>query len=1083
MRFALAWALMGWSFLAIHDAVVLADDPASSRDRINPDVAGNEEVERILRTFPGRGAVGDDSSPTPAAEAVTQFELPEDLQIELVAAEPVVEQPLFMHFDHRGRMWVVQYRQYPFPAGLKVIHYDQHLRAVFDKVPEPPPHGVKGKDKITVFEDTNGDGKYDTHRDVIEGLNITSAVIAGHGGIWVLNPPYLLFYPDANDDAIPDGDPVVKLSGFGLEDTHSVTNSMRWGPDGWIYAANGSTTTGNVSSAVNKNVQYEGQCIWRYHPDTEIFEIYAEGGGNTFSTEFDIEGRVFSGTNHGNTRGMFYPQGSYGTKNWGKHGPLTNPFAFGYFQHMPHKGDTDRFAQTFAIYEGGLLPERYNHTVIAANALHNRVWASQLMHEGSTYRTEDMPPVVTTPDQWFRPVDLKVGPEGAVYLADWYDTRLTHVDPRDNWHKTSGRIYRILPKAKSDGDSANHDLTRLTDAELITALSAPNKWRRHAAVRVLAERNFGKKHLGYTQLVQQMQDIISSPDGKGPVLEAVWVLNLLHVLDDRQLESLLSHQTADVRRWALRLIGDRRSATPQMISTMGHMAATEKSVDVLSQLASTIKRLPAPQAVQVLPPLVQRDDLMTDPHIPLLVWWAVEAQCAANPAQASQQLAVAIPEAARSQESPRHDLLTMWEADPLWRSTLSQQILLKRLMQRFALESLVAEEHGEDAASKQQRQDSLMACARLLELAPTPEDSELLMQGFLEAYEGHSITDLPEQLAQPIKQYRESIGNSDLILSMKLGDEKAVQEALAVIKQNSANPAQRVAYMKVLGELKRKESVPTLLGLLSSPSPGIQRTALATLMNFDDPGIGATICSRWQSTITEEHNLRGIALQVLASRPEWTKQLLKEIQEFRIKSNAIPLDIVQQMRLHQDESIQALLNEYWGKTRSTPEEKRQQIARIAELLKSSQQPTPDPVIGQQVFKKHCGVCHTLFNEGGQTGPNLTGYERTNLDFMLLAMVDPSAAIREEFTQYQIAMNDGRILTGLIVDQTSAVVSLRGANNEVTTVNKSEIEVLQAMPTSIMPDGLMQKLTDEEVRHLFSFLVRRTPPVAGGSAGE
>src|SRR5262249_54283571 len=160
----------------------------------------------------------------------------------------------------------------------KVIKYDQYLRAVFDKVPPPPPNHIPGADKITVLEDTNGDGQFDKVKDVITGLNIVSAVATGHGGIWVLNPPYLLFYPDHNGDDVPDADPEVCLSGFGLEDTHSVANSLKWGPDGWLYGANGSTTTGSVSSEVTKNVSFKGQMIWRYHPNTKVFEIFAEGG-------------------------------------------------------------------------------------------------------------------------------------------------------------------------------------------------------------------------------------------------------------------------------------------------------------------------------------------------------------------------------------------------------------------------------------------------------------------------------------------------------------------------------------------------------------------------------------------------------------------------------------------------------------------------------------------------------------------------------------------------------------------------------------------------------------------------------------
>ena len=185
---------------------------------------------------------------------------------------------------------MVQYLQYPFPAGVKIVKYDRYLRAVFDKVPPPPPRHDRGADKITILEDKDGDGKFESHKDFLTGLNMATSVAVGRGGVWVLNPPYLLFYPDRNRDDVPDGDPEVHLSGFGLEDTHAVANSLRWGPDGWLYGTQGSTTTADV-----KGVKFLGQAIWRYHPETRQFELFAEGGGNTWSLEFDSKGRLFSG--------------------------------------------------------------------------------------------------------------------------------------------------------------------------------------------------------------------------------------------------------------------------------------------------------------------------------------------------------------------------------------------------------------------------------------------------------------------------------------------------------------------------------------------------------------------------------------------------------------------------------------------------------------------------------------------------------------------------------------------------------------------------------------------------------------------
>jgi putative heme-binding domain-containing protein len=179
------------------------------------------------------------------------------------------------------------------------------------------------------------------------------------------------------------------------------------------------------------------------------------------------------------------------------------------------------------------------------------------------------------------------------------------------------------------------------------------------------------------------------------------------------------------------------------------------------------------------------------------------------------------------------------------------------------------------------------------------------------------------------------------------------------------------------------------------------------------------------------------------------------------------------MTLHTDEQIKALVRKHWGKVRGgTPAEKQQEIARVAELLRDK--PAGQAEAGKLVFTKRCATCHTLFGEGGKAGPDLTGYERTNLDFMLLAVVDPSAAIREEFTNFAVVTKDGRTLTGLVEEQNPRTVTLRGVDGQTTLVNRDDIETLAAVPVSLMPDGLMSQLTEAEIRDLFAYLMSRTP---------
>jgi len=224
-----------------------------------------------------QGTVPKEETPPPLSpeDAQKQFKVAEGLEVGLVVAEPEVAQPLSISFDDRGRMWVLQYRQFPNPNGLKPVKVDNWLRTKYDKIPEPPPKGPKGHDRISIYEDKNGDGKADSVKHFVSDLNLASGMALGYGGVFVVQSPYLLFYPDRDQDDVPDSDPEVLLTGFGMDDAHAFANSLTWGPYGWLYGAQGSTATAEI-----RGIGFQ-QGVWRYHPRTKIFELFAEGGGNT----------------------------------------------------------------------------------------------------------------------------------------------------------------------------------------------------------------------------------------------------------------------------------------------------------------------------------------------------------------------------------------------------------------------------------------------------------------------------------------------------------------------------------------------------------------------------------------------------------------------------------------------------------------------------------------------------------------------------------------------------------------------------------------------------------------------------------
>ena len=274
----------------------------------------------------------------------------------------------------------------PVPRRLEIVEYDKYLRAVYDKAP-PPPNHFRGKDKITIHEDTDGDGVFDKHKTFLDGLNMARSDHRPRRcmGIDAAVPAVLSRQKRRRHS---DGDPRYTSRGSAQKTPIPVPTACagaRWLDlrCTWQHLYRGDSGH-QVSRAV-----------WRYHPRTKKFEVFGEGGGNTFCIDFDSQGRLFSGTNHGNTRGVHYPQGSSFTKNWGKHGPLINPYAFGYYQHMAHEGYKPRFAQSTIIYEGGALPGYEGNIISGMTRCKPAAYP-----DTSTFRTVDTPPMVTTEDRW-----------------------------------------------------------------------------------------------------------------------------------------------------------------------------------------------------------------------------------------------------------------------------------------------------------------------------------------------------------------------------------------------------------------------------------------------------------------------------------------------------------------------------------------------------------------------------------------------------------------------------------------------------------------------------------------------------------
>jgi putative heme-binding domain-containing protein len=370
--------------------------------------------------------------------------------------------------------------------------------------------------------------------------------------------------------------------------------------------------------------------------------------------------------------------------------------------------------------------------------------------------------------------------------------------------------------------------------------------------------------------------------------------------------------------------------------------------------------------------------------------------------------------------------------------------------------------------------EDLTACARLLQLAPDARLTERLLAGLEASLSGGSAEQLPAELKSAIaRNWQGGAGGARLALGVRAGIDDAVRQALGIVRDEKAEAKKRLEFVRLFGEVEERRSVPVLLETVAaSRNLELRQAALASLRRYDDPAVPARALE-WAAAKDTHADLYASLLSLLASRPGWSLDLLRAVDAGKLNPKSIPLDAVRTMKLHKDKSVGELIGKHWGAVReATPAEKGREIDRVAALLKAG---TGEPKAGHAVFANTCGKCHKLFKEGGEVGPDLTGYERDNLGFWLENIVDPSAAIRDEFTNFSVVTTDGRSLTGIIVEQNKQSISLRGHDGQTVRLARDRIEDLNASPVSLMPDDQLRALTDQQVRDLFAYLRAKTAP--------
>ncbi len=537
----------------------------------------------------------------PPGETAQALTVPKGFSVQVVVGEPDVIQPVAYTIDDRGRLWVLENTNYPTSPG-------------------------EAKDKIVIFEDVDGDGKSDKRTVFKEGLTFGSGIAVGFGGVWVGTPPNLVFIPDRDGDDKPDGEPEIVLNGWGAQDTHETLNNFTWGPDGWLYGTQGIFTHSKVGKPGTPEAERIpiNAGVWRFHPQKRVFERYAEGGSNQWGVDWDDRGQAFFAA-------CVIPhiwQCIQGARYQRQAGTHFNPHTYDDLKTIGAFEYEKRAYCGGMVYLGDLFPKEFRNTFFFNDIHMNKMRNERMIRDGSGFRAERNMDFVVSKDPWFRGLSPQYGPDGGVYLSDWYDKVPCH-QQRDQTDRSNGRIYKIVYEGIKP---VPVDLAKKSDQELVDLQLHANDWYVRHARRLLQER-------GPNPMVHQaLEKIVRDNADETRKLRALWALHVTGGLTEALGVELLGSPMEYVRAWTVQLLCETGASSPAIVQALQTLAANDASPLVRLYVASAAQRIPIAQRWGILEGLVAHEKDADDHNLPLMVWYAVEPAVAADPVRAADLL-------------------------------------------------------------------------------------------------------------------------------------------------------------------------------------------------------------------------------------------------------------------------------------------------------------------------------------------------------------------------------------------------------------------------------------------------------------
>ncbi|QEL13985.1 PVC-type heme-binding CxxCH protein [Limnoglobus roseus] len=988
-------------------------------------------------------------------ETVAKFKVAPEFEVKLFAGEPLMTNPIAFTIDEKGRIWIVESFEYP----------------------KRTPKGKKPRDRIVILEDTDGDGVADKRtvfaegKDFPESFDMASGIEVGHGGVYVGAPPYLWFIENKDDKP---GKFEILAKGFGSQDTHETLNTFQWGPDGWLYGLHGVFTQSNVKAGDQPEIKMNA-AVWRLHPKTKKFEIFSEGTSNPWGMDWrNTDGQfilaccVIPHLYHMVPGGIYRRQG----------GVHSNPYTYGDIKeisdHTFHRESGWAHAGLISL-DVPHMPEKYRNSVIFGSIHGCSLKQNILKPNGSSYVGSKGEDFLTSGDKNFRPINLKWGPLGDIYLIDWHDQNPCHQTKADDWDYERGRVYRIQLKGTATKKAT--DIGNATSKQLAAYLQSNNPYEFRTALRLTQERIQERRELEHaldrTEGIRVQKEFKPLPDGtKGPFcLTTLPPLTIRSAIIDRtvhQTHWLLSGEEAFTKVWpnfdrrkpadawamTIRLWADRAFYEGDTFRFLIEQAErSDNPISARRELASAaIRIVDHPDAGDPTPlvrALMSHKEDATDPLIPHLTWLAYEKLLAKSFAKPASKDENGKPVEGTS---PLDAELAWLTANAAGNAFVTEQIIPK-VMRRLVATN--------DAGK-------LDLCVKFVGSLKDATAKRKALEGLAVAVQGQQLT--PPKAWADVRQSLlrdKDAGTLALVnkIAVSFRDPQVFQRMLALMGNAKQTESARIEAIRQVAAYGDVKSVDRLMDLVrEEKSDALRVEAVRALGGINNKDVAIGLVSNWDKLTAP---VRAEVVTVLAGRKEWAAALLSGMQTKIIDRTFVTDNTILKIQALNDKKLNAMIEDVWGRSRPTPDE----LNKLIDKTRNDINTQPGSFArGAKVFEAQCAKCHKFEGKGNEVGPQLDGAGR-DIEYLLGNILDPNRVIGAPYFVRQINTLDGQVIQGVLAEEDDTFITLKIENAVLKKIAKKEIDgKVKVLEKSMMPEGLGNTMTAENFRDVVRYVM-------------